>query len=182
MQEDKIKWNIRYINNHMPTQTSELLLEFEDLLPHSGRVLDIACGNGRNLKFLAKKGLECEGIDISEVALAKIQKIDNIHTFCMDLDGFKLEKESYDVILNFYFLDRRILSQVSDALRSGGYLFLETFIEDALYPTTISPNKILRDGELEKFFCDLKIIHQSTKIILRNQEKAKIVSLVAQKC
>lgn len=182
MQGDKEKWNIRHSSNCMPTETSDLLLEFEDLLPCCGSALDIACGNGRNLKFLAKKGLKCEGVDISDVALKQIKDVDNIRTSCVDLDDYKLKKDSYDVILNFYFLDRKILRQVSGALKNGGYLFLETFIEDILFPTTISPEKILKSGELEIIFKDLKIIHQNTKVILRNQERAKTISFIAQKC
>lgn len=184
MQEDKIRWNLRYQSDGMPTQTSDLLLRFENILPKNGKALDIACGNGRNLNFLAKKGLQCEGVDISEVALSKVVKDENIKTFCLDLDTHKLKESYYDVILNFYYLNRDILKQTCKALKKGGVLLLETFIEDEAYPTTIESKKILKRGELESFFRDFEILCHEFKIITRdkNFEEAKVVSFVAKKC
>lgn len=184
MHEDKIRWNLRYQSDNMPMQTSDLLLKFESILPKNGRVLDIACGNGRNLKFLAKKGLQCEGIDISEVALSKIAKDENIKTFCLDLDAHILKESHYDAILNFYYLNRDILKQVCQALKKSGILFLETFIEDEVYPTTIESKKILKKGELEELFQDFEILYHDFRIITRdkNFEKARVVSFVAKKC
>ena len=75
MDSDKTKWNNRYKNDKMPSNVSELLVECEGFLPHEGRALDIACGNGRNLRFLAQRGLMSEGIDISEVALEGLSLI-----------------------------------------------------------------------------------------------------------
>lgn len=184
MQEDRDKWNLRYQNSCMPMQTSDLLLRFESILPKTGKVLDIACGNGRNLKFLAKKGLQCDGVDISEVALSKVIKSKNIKTFCLDLDTYKIKEFYYDVILNFYFLDRRLLIQIQEALKKNGILFLETFIEDMDYPTSIENKKILKNGELEDIFKDFEILHRDFRIISRdkNLEKAKVISFVARKC
>ncbi len=184
MQDDKIKWNARYKNHPMPQNVSPLLLSFQDILPQSGDALDIACGNGRNLKFLAKKGLNCLGIDISEEALACIPKEQGIQTICEDLDLYELPKKAFDVILNFYFLDLRILRQVVGALREGGLFLLETFIQDDAFITDIAPAKMLKQGELEAIFETFKTIHQEYKVIIRekNHQKAKVVCFVAQKC
>ena len=79
MDSDKTKWNNRYKNDKMPSNVSELLVECEGFLPSEGRALDIACGNGRNLRFLAQRGLMSEGIDISEVALEGLDAVSYTH-------------------------------------------------------------------------------------------------------
>ena len=184
MDSDKTKWNNRYKNDKMPSNVSELLVECEGFLPHEGRALDIACGNGRNLRFLAQRGLMSEGIDISEVALEGLDGLPNIRTHCLDLDGYTLERDSFDVILNFYFLDREILAQVGGALRMGGVVVLETFIQDREYPSSMDKHKILRQGELEEIFKGFEVLHHSFKVIERDyqKERAKVVSFVAKKC
>ena len=184
MDSDKIKWNNRYKNDKMPSNVSELLLECERFLPYEGRALDIACGNGRNLRFLAQRGLVSEGIDISEVALEGLDGLPNIRTHCLDLDGYTLERESFDVILNFYFLDREILAQVGGALRMGGAVVLETFMQDREYPNSMDKLKILKQGELEEIFQGFEILHHGFKIIEREyqRERARVVSFVAKKC
>jgi len=60
---------------------SEISVRYRDkyiasMLPDTGRVLDIGCGNGAFLKYLKSKklGLELMGIDISDVAISRLKK------------------------------------------------------------------------------------------------------------
>jgi SAM-dependent methyltransferase len=47
--------------------------EVEDLEP--GRALDLACGEGRNAVWLAERGWRTTGVDFSDVALAKAERL-----------------------------------------------------------------------------------------------------------
>ncbi|CBG40639.1 class I SAM-dependent methyltransferase [Helicobacter mustelae] len=181
MLADKIRWEERYKSSKMPTQPSSILVEFLPKLP-KGRVLDIACGNGRNLHLLAENGFFCEGIDISQTALQGLHH-QNIRTHCLDLDSYALKQNYYSVILNFYFLDRAILAQIPLALQKGGMMLLETFIEDETLQNSISPHKILKQGEMEANFEGFRILHNVQKTIPhKNGQDAKILTFVAQKC
>lgn len=186
MLEDAIKWNQKHLQHPMPQTPSELLVHFLPLLLSnpSKKVLDLACGNGRNAKFLAQNGFICDAIDISEVALRMCKDIENIFTFSKDLDTFRPAPDSYDIVLNFYFLNRDLLPFIAKTLKSQGIFLLETFVREANgeNSSNISEEKILYQGELEDIFSDFKILHRQISTILRREgQEAKIISFVAQK-
>ena len=186
MLEDAIKWNQKHLEHPMPETPSTLLVEFlPTLLNLEGhRALDIACGNGRNSKFLAQNGFEVDSVDISEVALSLFSHLPNINTFEADLATFRPQTNNYDVILNFYFLNRELFPSILNALKPSGIFLLETFIKelDGGNSSQIIDEKILNDGELERIFSDFKILHNQTSYITRREgQEAKIISFVAQK-
>lgn len=186
MLEDAIKWNQKHLEHPMPETPSTLLVEFlPTLLTLSGKeALDIACGNGRNSKFLAQNGFHCHSVDISEVALSLFSHLPNITTFQEDLDTFRPPKNAYDVVMNFYFLNRDLFPSIIESLKSGGIFLLETFIKEpnGENSSEIIDEKILNDGELERVFEDFEILYNQTSYVLRREgQKAKIISFVAQK-
>ena len=109
-----------------------LLVEQASLLPPRGKALDVAMGTGRNALYLASLGYEVTGIDISPVAVARCRaeaqrRGIRIEAVCADLTSYPLARESYDVVLNFYYLDRELCPRLVEALRPGGVLVFETF-------------------------------------------------------
>ncbi|WP_034584037.1 class I SAM-dependent methyltransferase [Helicobacter pametensis] len=186
MQEDALKWNKKHLEHPMPHTPSDLLQSFLPTLLQlpSKYALDIACGNGRNSKFLAQHGFVCDSVDISEVALQMSANHPKIHTICADLDTYRPTPNHYDVVLNFYFLNRDLFPFIQTALKSKGIFLLETFIkeEDGFNSSQIIDEKILNHGELEHTFKDFEILHKHTSYITRREgEQAKIISFVAQK-
>ena len=186
MQEDALKWNQKHLEHPMPQSPSDLLVHFMPLLKKQKYkyALDLACGNGRNSKFLAKNGFECEGVDISDIALQMSEGTKNLHLICTDLDNFRPAPNRYDVILNFYFLNRDLFPSIIHALKAGGIFMLETFIKEAdgFNSSQIIDEKILEHNELDEIFSDFRILHkQSSYITRREGMKAKIISFVAQK-
>lgn len=69
---DRERWEDRWRtrSHDLPHPEPFLVRHVEDLRP--GRVLDVACGAGRNALFLARRGFDVIGIDISETALARL--------------------------------------------------------------------------------------------------------------
>lgn len=178
MLEDKIKWNERYIQQSFLNTPSDLLVSYVDKLK-IGKVLDIASGEGRNSKFLASYGFICDCVDISEVALKNLADIENINPVLADLDDYKIKQNYYDVILDFYFLDRRLFSQIKQGLKQGGVFIMETYIFDSTLKNEISPQRMLEENELEREFKDFEILHKTQKIL--DSKNAKIMSFVARK-
>ena len=80
-----------------------------------GKVLDVGCGAGGNLKTLQDQGWEPHGIEISEVAAAHARELvtGNIHTGTLESAPFP--PQSFDLILMSHSLEH--LPSPVDALR-----------------------------------------------------------------
>jgi SAM-dependent methyltransferase len=183
MIEDKERWNIRHVTKPMKHTVSPIL---ENYIKYAkvGNALDLACGTGRNSHFLEKFGFKIDAVDLSDYALSQIKESPNIIKIEVDLDEYDLEKEKYDLILNTNYLNRRLMAQMIDALKEGGLLIFETFIEahDKPEQGSMNPDYLLQKDELPKVFRDLDIIFYEEKdgVNLRG-EKNKTASLVAKK-
>ena len=78
-------WNARYQGDDYAfgTEPNEFVLSIIHHLPKSGRALDLATGEGRNGIFLAQHGLDTEGVDLSDVGLAKAERLEMAGAGCM---------------------------------------------------------------------------------------------------
>ena len=183
MIEDKQRWNIRHVSKPMRHEVASIL---ENYVQHSnvGTALDLACGTGRNTHFLEEKGFSVDAVDLSDYALSKIKKSQFIKKIEVDLDEYDLKKDSYDLIVNCNYLNRRLMAQMVDSLKEGGVIIFETFIEAHEKPEqgSMNPNYLLEKNELLKAFLELDIIYYEEKagVNLRG-EKNMTASLVAKK-
>ncbi|MEO5865272.1 MAG: class I SAM-dependent methyltransferase [Nitrospiraceae bacterium] len=94
-----------------------------------GKVLDVGCGAGGNLKALQDQGWEPSGIEISEVAAAHAREIvtGNIHTGTLESAPFS--PQSFDLILMSHSLEHLpspvdALRQVHRLLKDNGLLIV----------------------------------------------------------
>ncbi|MDN5759969.1 MAG: class I SAM-dependent methyltransferase [Tomitella sp.] len=73
---DARDWDERYSTAEMiwGAPPNEAVVELATPLAH-GRAVDIGCGEGRNALWLATRGWTVEGIDFSQVALDKAERI-----------------------------------------------------------------------------------------------------------
>jgi len=73
------------------------------------------------------------GVDISSVAVMKARRrLPDLMAVVADLNAFSIPDQSFDAILNFYFLQRDLWQLYKRALRPGGVLFLETLTQEML--------------------------------------------------
>lgn len=156
--EDKTRWDEKYQNNKIPDTPIQLITEYAKLADGT-QALDIACGMGRHSKYLASLGFEVDALDISGVALAQLKGEAHIHPKEVDLDTYTLPKAQYDLIVCTYFLERRLFPQMIEALKPGGILLFETFLDHPKNERAPSnPAFMLQKGELESCFgnsCEL---------------------------
>jgi SAM-dependent methyltransferase len=114
------------------------LLEALDLKPKS-RILDLACGKGRHARYLAQKGFEVTGLDISfgSILFAKQFEEPTLEFYQHDMRvPFRINY--YDAVVNFftsfgYFENDRehllALKNVCKNLKPQGLLVIDFFNE-----------------------------------------------------
>jgi SAM-dependent methyltransferase len=186
--DDRTAWDKTYSRDDyvFGKDPASFLEKQVDKLP-KGKVLDIAVGEGRNAVYLAKRGFQVDGVDISVVGLRKAKKLASengvrINTTNADLNKYKIKPGSYNVILNFYYLQRNLFPQIKAGLKKGGVVVFETHTTDHLKNPGASgweKEFLLQPGELKKAFTspDFEILHYSET----NDGKNAIASLVAKK-
>lgn len=184
--DDRTAWDKTYARKDyvFGKDPALFLVDHVGKLP-KGRALDIAVGEGRNAVFLAKKGFQVDGVDISVVGLRKAKKLAaengvKIQTINADLNKYKIKAGAYSVILNFYYLQRNLIPQIKLGLRKGGVVVFETHTVAHLKNPgagTWEKEYLLQPGELKKAFSDLEILHYSET----NDGKNAVASLIARK-
>jgi len=161
--EDRIRWNERYRAGR-ESVLHATLTRFYHLAP-VGRALDIACGTGETSIFLAKKGFKVDAFDISDVAIKRARRKAReegvrVNFKICEATKFSFKPETYDLIINFYFLERRTFPKIQRALKKGGLLIFETYNEEHLgVNPAFNPSYLLKRGELLNSFKDLELLY-----------------------
>jgi len=155
------------------------------LLPE-GRALDLACGEGRNALYLAEKGYSVDAIDSSLVVIEQNRKLAEerqlkINFSHEDLETFSLPHDTFDLILNFYYLQRSLVPSIESALKKGGVLLFETYTtEQREIGPQRNPDYLLGPNELITMFDKLHVIFYREGIFNEDGRKA-IASLAAKR-
>lgn len=184
---DRERWNERYVEVECRygDEPVEFLRSHVHLLPLGSRVLDLTTGEGRNALFLAQQGFRVTGIDISNVALNRARQSAeklgaNISLVQADLKSYPLPVEAFDVVMNFYFLERALLPDMKRAVRHGGLIIFESYTVDQqnLKDAHRLPREyLLEHNELLREFLDFRVFVYRELTI---QNKA-IASLIARR-
>ena len=76
--------------------------KYLDILKTAHGIMDLGCGNGVNMQFLAKNGLPATGCELSQKALDMLAKsLPSAKTSCFDMtEGLPFADESFDVIIS----------------------------------------------------------------------------------
>ncbi len=92
-------------------------------------------GAGQNGVFLAQRGYTVTGVDRSRAAVAMAEEYARdrgaaIHAVAADMLDWPFPENHFDVILDFYFLERGSCAAHKAGLKKGGLLFFETYTLD----------------------------------------------------
>ncbi len=154
-------WNQRYLStNHSLSMPRTFLMEYRHFLPENGWALDVAMGLGHNADVLTNQGLQVVGVDFSWVALKQARETyPRLFTLLAELPKIHFSPASFDVILNFWFLDRSLFPVIKTILKPGGLIFFETMRYDADYTDLDgNPDYLLKTDELKIVFKDWNIL------------------------
>jgi 2-polyprenyl-3-methyl-5-hydroxy-6-metoxy-1,4-benzoquinol methylase len=190
LKADQKRWNKRFGTKEfaLGRKSNPFLKRYIHLLP-KGKALDMATGEGRNAVFLAQHGFEVDAVDISEKGLKKARKLAReigvkVNTLLVDLDDYQIEKDRYDLIANFYFLKRRLISRIRNGLKKGGRVIFETYLLEHRMLAAGGPKQakyFLKPNELLRLFRNFRILFYREGIFREGGRRKAVASLIAEK-
>ncbi len=155
-------WDARYAagDRKHDVEPLPLLAAWVPRVP-PGRALDVAAGLGRHALFLARCGWIVDAVDISFEGLKVLHRRAEeanlrINLIQADLDQFVCRAASYDLVVQTFFLKRRLLPRLQRWVRPGGLLYIETHLLGQDAPG--GGRYALRPGELGRRFRGWEIL------------------------
>ena len=121
------------------TEPENILVRYVDLLDPARAVLDVGCGQGRNSLFLARRGLNVDALDPSQVAIEQVAQAAKredlpIRTLRRTFQNLEGNGRRYGGILVFGLIPILTRPQVGEVvlavdrhLARGGLLFITAF-------------------------------------------------------
>jgi len=163
-------WNAKYrAGSHVSLKPDPLLLQADrdyvrPLLPARGTVLDVAGGAGRHALFYARQGWKVTLLDVSEAGIALAQKTARrgklpLETIMADMNSYDLRQlpKRFDLVLVFFYLQRRLFPALVNMLKPGGLLIYKTYLRGTLKGPT-HPLHLLEPNELLQAFPALRVL------------------------
>jgi len=130
---------------------SEWVLQWSELLPDGATVLDVACGSGRHVRFLAARGCRVTAVDRDAAAIADLSALPGVQARCADIESgsWPFAGQTFDAVLVTNYLYRPLFPDLMAAVRPGGLLIYETFMAgNERYGRPSNPEFLLRSNEL----------------------------------
>jgi SAM-dependent methyltransferase len=125
-----------------------------------GRVLDVACGHGRHLRYLSSLGFSVVGVDRDAQAVSALEAL-GAELRVTDIEGgpWPFSPGDFDGVVVTNYLHRPIFPHLVGALRPGGILIYETFAAgNERYGRPANPDFLLRPGELLRCVEPLSVV------------------------
>lgn len=124
-----------------------------------GTALDLACGAGRNLIWLAAQGWAVTGLDRDAVATRALQPLAEIITADIENSPWPLGVRTFDLVVVCNYLWRPLFDAVRRSVRPGGCLIYETFADGQQHiGRPARPEFLLQRGELLRELAGWRIV------------------------
>ncbi|HLL18466.1 MAG TPA: class I SAM-dependent methyltransferase [Rubrivivax sp.] len=140
-------------------EPSAWVRRFTPLIKPGGTVLDVACGSGRNLRWLAAQGFRVTGVDRDAAAVEPLRDVAEIITADIEGQGWPLAGRCFDAVVVTNYLWRPLLVTLRAALANGGVYIHETFaMGQQLVGKPSRPDFLLGNGELLQACAGLRVV------------------------
>lgn len=140
-------------------EVSAWLRRFAPLMRAGGTVLDVACGSGRHLRWLAAQGFAVTGVDRDAAAVAPLGGLAEVVVADLEAAPWPLPGRRFDAVVVTNYLWRPLWPALLAALADGGVVIVETFADGQQFVGRPSrPEFLLRPGELLGVFGSLRTV------------------------
>lgn len=168
-------WEETYLKDNVMTfsvKPNKTIKEFEYLLKKQSNILEVGCGEGQNVLYLAKQGYcNIDAFDISESGISKLKRLCEkdsltINAFVHDLITYTFDKK-YDWIMSFATLCfveknawKQFLIQAKENTNAGGIHIMHIFTDTVPASPDIAPFAIglAKEGEIKEMYNDWEIL------------------------
>lgn len=160
---------------HTTSAPSEWITRWQHLLPTHSRVLDVACGSGRHVAYLAGLGHQVTGLDRDAAALAQLPASATAVVADIEKADWPLPGQQFDAVVITHYLWRPLWAQILGSVQPGGVLLYETFGQgNEAYGKPSRPDFLLAPGELLQVCAGWSIVayehgllHQPERVVQR---------------
>lgn len=143
-------------DHHQPTRRiAQWVKRFTPLIP-PGCVLDLACGGGRNGRFLLEHWYKVTFVDRNISGVADLEQHPGATLLEYDLEAGKpwpFKPEQFSGIIAVNYLHRPLFHHLLNSLAHGGVLIYHTFSAgNERFGRPGNPDYLLKDNELIEVF------------------------------
>jgi SAM-dependent methyltransferase len=135
---------------HFALRASPWVQRWSHLVAPGARVLDVACGAGRHLRWFARRGCGVTGVDrdASALALAEGSGAELVRAD-IESSAWPFPGRRFDAVVVTNYLWRALMPVLVDSVEDGGVLIYETFAQgNEHFGRPANPDHLLRAGEL----------------------------------
>jgi SAM-dependent methyltransferase len=144
---------------HTGAAPSAWVQRWAHLIAPGGTVLDVACGSGRHVQWLAAHGHRVTALDRDADALAGLHGIADCVQADIEAGPWPLAGRRFDAVVVTNYLWRPLLPTLQAALAEGGVLIYETFADGQQHiGRPARPDFLLQPGELWRAFAGLRVV------------------------
>ncbi|WP_372525606.1 class I SAM-dependent methyltransferase [Piscinibacter sp.] len=147
------------VPGHESLEASPWVRRWSQLVPAGARVLDVACGGGRHVRWFAQRGCRVTGVDRDAAALAPLSAM--AQTLVADIENgpWPFDGQRFDAVVVTNYLWRALLPTLVASVADNGVLIYETFAEgNATVGRPVNPDFLLRPGELLQAVHGLRVV------------------------
>ena len=135
--------------NHAGPEPSDWVRRWAPLLRPGATALDLACGSGRHVRWLAAQGMRVTGVDRDAAAVQPLASLGEIIVADVENGPWPLVGRRFDGVVVTNYLWRPLWPRILDLLADGGVLIYETFADgQQTIGRPSRPDFLLQPGEL----------------------------------
>jgi SAM-dependent methyltransferase len=153
-----------------------------------GRALESGMGEGRNARWVAQRGWDVTGVDVSGEGVRQAREAGGVKVVHQAVEDFDMGREEWDLIIGMYVhgVVLRASQRIVAGLRVGGVLVVEGFHRDVMALGIAGMTGGLlgyQTNALPRHFLGLRITRYEDRVAMADWRRmeAPIVRMVARK-
>ena len=138
---------------------SRWVQRWSHLVARDARVLDVACGSGRHLRWFVERGCKVTRIDRDAEALRSMQGLAELAVCDIEAGPWPWPGRVFDAVIVTNYLWRPLLATCVESVAECGVLIFETFAEgQQTIGKPSNPNFLLQPAELLRAAQGLRVV------------------------